>query len=81
VSDQAKAKEAVHDAIQNTASAAGLLDGGVLVRWYVIGEFALPGSDHALVKMSGTPDGHDLRSWEAEGLLFRALFGPLLRGG
>jgi hypothetical protein len=79
VPDQREHKEAVHDAIQACSGSTPPLEGGVLTRWYVIAEFALPDSERGLVHMSGTADGTDLPSWDAESLLLRALVRSLKR--
>ena len=69
-----RSKEALHDAIQAAANGAGVLDGALLTKWVVVAEFALTDGSQAMVSMSGTPDGIDLRSWERDGLLFSTLF-------
>lgn len=66
-------KRAVYDALQQSRQLAPFLDGAVLVKFVAVCDFALPDGEHAIVKMGSDADGQDLRSWEAEGLMFNML--------
>lgn len=73
MSDQRATKEALHSAIQASSSGDAVLEGAVLTRYVLIGEWLDGSGVLVMSRLSGTRDGSDLRTWEANGLLVTAL--------
>lgn len=72
--------EAIADALSDERM-VGAATGGVVTRWVLVGELALPDANMALITVSSTSSGHDLRTWEQTGLLGMALHRALRNGG
>jgi hypothetical protein len=73
VSPAAKVKAAVDGALASALMSSPKLNDGLLLRWHVVAEVELPGDERALVRMSHSSMGADLRSWEAAGMLLTSL--------
>lgn len=65
----------LHDAIAAALADDRVVPGpdGLLTRWVLVGELALPDRQMSLVTLTSTASGQDLRSWETYGLLGMAL--------
>ncbi len=59
--------------LQEYGQLSSALEGAVLTKWVVLGEFLVPGDDLAFHRMSGQRDGRPLISWEVDGLLVTGL--------
>ena len=88
VGPPADPRQAVHEALSIWLPAHSVARGdlpdnehAVLVRWVAIGEVMLANDRAALIHLSGTASGSDVRSWDQLGMLSKIAFREAGLGG
>lgn len=63
-----------HQLLQQYATGGGPLEGSLLTRWVLLGEWMVPSHDLAFLRLSGQADGRSLTTWDVDGLLHTAMW-------